>query len=169
MAMRKICKAIKKNGKRCSYTAKYTGYCGIHKSLANMEIDSNRDTRLTAILTTGATLILIVEKAIQYLPETVAIVTDLTKYMNFKMEYDSFGNPITETWAYHDGPNTRKKSAKKELSELITAVNRSDKRYFERFSKKELFNELITDTHIPNKLREELASLIKKMEYEIKN
>lgn len=78
MATRERCRGIYRNGKNCRNRARqeFKGYCGIHKSQAPSNlIPEQRDKRLVDILAAGASLVVLLEKAIEYLPEAVTIMS----------------------------------------------------------------------------------------------
>ena len=73
------CPAILKNGLSCSYkgSPEYNGYCGIHKGKqapSSTAVKHGRDERLTQLLGAGASLVFLMEKAIEYLPTLIEVL-----------------------------------------------------------------------------------------------
>jgi len=74
------CKAIvtsgARKGSRCKYPSKYGGYCGLHKSLLVAEArNATKDERLALITAVGVSLISLMEKAIDHLPDAIEVIS----------------------------------------------------------------------------------------------
>ena len=74
-----LCLAILKNGSPCSYKGRieYKGYCGVHKFEPIKKdglSDIRKDKRLVNLLSAGTSLVILLEKAVGYLPQFVEIL-----------------------------------------------------------------------------------------------
>lgn len=73
------CIALTKQKKRCKNSSVYGGYCQTHRHLLNETkhsglTNAERDTRLVNTLVAGTSLILIIEKVQQYLPQIMSLL-----------------------------------------------------------------------------------------------
>ncbi|ROQ22671.1 hypothetical protein [Gallaecimonas pentaromativorans] len=78
-----LCLAKLKNGTPCSNKGKieYKGYCGIHRSmsLSKSLTPEEKDDRLVKLLSAGGVLVLLLEKAVEYLPNAIDILVEASR------------------------------------------------------------------------------------------
>ncbi|CAE6945466.1 hypothetical protein [Vibrio sp. B1FLJ16] len=97
------CLAIKLDGTQCRYRVNelYKPYCGVHKNKRKNELsDKERDERLSRLIQTGVSLILLLEYAEKYLPDFIEMIVS-SNTLNFcrrtKEDFDDIEEYSTVT------------------------------------------------------------------------
>ena len=74
--------AILKSGVQCKYPSKkeYGRYCGVHKYYSKNNHSKGKDERLVLLVSAGASMVTLLEKALEYLPPVIEVITQTNNF-----------------------------------------------------------------------------------------